>query len=436
MKKIAIIGSGISGLGSAYMLSHQADITLFEKNNYAGGHSRTIDARIPKSGATAPDKAVPVDTGFIVFNNWNYPHLLAFFEKIGVPYQKSDMSFGVSLAGNNKQRGWLEYSSNCLLGIKNIIRPAYWGMLYDIIRFNRAAKKAHAEGKLGTEISLDQFIKDQDMGEWFERYYVLAMGAAIWSCPIETILKFPAATFIHFFKNHGLLNIKNRPQWYTVTGGSREYVGRIKEQLGDRLNLNCGAQSVTENQTGGYDVTDAKGDTNHFDDVIFACHADEALALINQPTKDEQDILGAFDYQDNKVVTHADESFMPENKKCWASWIYLNNGERDKKPVVSLSYWMNNLQGLDTDTPILVTLNPGRAPAKDKIIDTHHFSHPIFDQKAIDAQAKIPEMQGKRGLWFCGAYQRYGFHEDGLFSAVKMVREMGYDVPWTAKDSS
>lgn len=420
MKKIAIIGSGISGLGTAYMLSDKADITLYEKNAYAGGHSRTITAN-------TTDADVPVDTGFIVLNDWNYPHLMAFFTKLGVPIQKSDMSFGVSI-----DNGWLEYSSNDLFSKENILRKSYWGMLYDILRFNRAAKRAK---DLPTSVSLGQFIKDNDMGEWFRRYYILAMGAAIWSCPIDTILKFPAATYLRFFKNHGLLNIRKRPQWYTVTGGSREYVSRIKQVLGDRVKLDCGAVRVSEGTDGGFVVVDQKGQERSFDEVVFACHADEALSLIDAPTKDEADVLGAFDYQDNEVITHTDASFMPKRREAWASWIYLNDGKRDQKPVVSLSYWMNNLQNLKTKTDVIVTLNPGRMPAEDKIIDRHSFSHPIFDQKAIEAQQKIKDIQGKRGFWFCGAYQRYGFHEDGLLSAVNVVRGMGHEIPWTATDS-
>lgn len=413
--KVAIIGSGIAGLGAAYMLSPHYDVTVYEKNAYAGGHSRTIEV-------DTADGRLPVDTGFIVFNDWNYPHLTAFFEHLNVPYQKSDMSFGVSI-----DKAWLEYSSDCLFSKENITRGAYWGMLYDIIRFNLAAKRAK---DLPLSVTLADFIKDKDTGDWFRRYYILAMGAAIWSCPVETIMKFPARTFIQFFKNHGLLNLHKRPQWYTVTGGSREYVKRIRAALKEDVRLNCGAASVVQNGQGGFAIKDMQGHEEVFDRVVFACHADEALALMDAPSAQEKEVLGAFSYQDNEVIVHTDDSFMPRNRKCWASWVYLNEGRRDEKPVVSLSYWMNNLQSLPTQTPVIITLNPARMPQDDKILDRHAFSHPVFNKGAIEAQGRIKDIQGQRGLWFCGAYQRYGFHEDGLLSAVNMVKSMGHKPQW------
>lgn len=412
--KIAIIGTGISGLGAAYLLNPHHDITVYEKNNYVGGHSRTID--VPTG-----DKQTPVDTGFIVFNNWNYPNLLGLFKELNVPYQKSDMSFGVSI--NN---GWLEYASGGLFAQKrNWLRPAYYKMLLDVLRFN---KKAEAYLEKETDITLQECLDQLNMGEWFRRYYLLAMGAAIWSCPIETIMQFPARTFLQFFKNHGLLSINNRPQWYTVTGGSREYSSRLIKSFKDKIKLNCGVQNVS---TDGDKIIikDTKGSTAIYDRVIFSCHADEALKMIENPTE-FQDIIGAFDYQDNHIITHSDISFMPQQKKCWASWVYLSEEQEDKKKALALSYWMNNLQGLDPAYPLIVTLNPGRRPQEDLILDEHSFSHPIFDQKAIKAQSQIKDIQGKNNMWFCGAYQRYGFHEDGLLSAVNVVKSMGIDIPW------
>jgi predicted NAD/FAD-binding protein len=407
--KIAIIGTGISGLGAAYLLHPHHDITVFEKNAYIGGHSRTIE--VPTG-----DTKIPVDTGFIVFNNWNYPNLLGLFKELDVPYQKSDMSFGVSI-----ENGWLEYGSSGMFAQKkNLFRPAYWGMLANILRFN---KEAPAYIEKDADISLQECLDQLNMGEWFRRYYLLAMGAAIWSCPIETIMKFPAKTFLRFFKNHGLLSVNNRPQWYTVTGGSREYVSRLTETFKDKIRLNSGVKNVKKQ--------DEKWlvDGEVFDQVIFACHADEALKML-EDTSNVENVIGEFDYQDNQIIVHSDTSFMPQEKKCWASWIYLSEGKEDKKQAVSLSYWMNNLQGLDPAYPIIVTLNPGRRPQEDLILDEHTFSHPIFDIKAIKAQEKISGIQGQNGLWFCGAYQRYGFHEDGLLSAVNVVKKMGVEIPW------
>ena len=402
-------------MGAAYLLSPDHDVHVFEKNNYTGGHSRTIDAAVKYS-------KVPVDTGFIVFNNWNYPNLMGLFKKLNVQYHKSNMSFGVSI-----QDGWLEYASGGMLAQKrNIFRPAYWKMIFDILRFNR---EAPAYIDKDDSITLAQCLDEMNMGEWFRRYYLLAMGAAIWSCPLETIMKFPARTFLQFFKNHGLLSINNRPQWYSVCGGSREYVSRLTSELKNGVRNDFNVIKVMQ-KSDGFRIEDDLGNGDDFDAVILACHADEALAMIEEPTEDERDVLGCFGYQDNRIVVHSDESFMPYQKKCWASWVYLSRDQKDEQPSVSLSYWMNNLQQLETDQPVLVTLNPGHDPASETIIDEHSFSHPVFDEKAIKAQSRIADIQGVRGLWFCGAYQRYGFHEDGLLSAVNVVKQMGGTIPW------
>lgn len=327
------------------------------------------------------------------------------------------MSFGVSI-----QNGWLEYASGGMLAQKrNIFRPAYWKMIFDILRFN---KQAPAYIEKDSSITLEQCLDELKMGDWFRNYYLLAMGAAIWSCPLETIMKFPAKTFLQFFKNHGLLSVNNRPQWYTVTGGSREYVQRLSRKLPHGVRHGAAVKKVIAKEN-GFSVENYRGEGEYFDQVIFACHADEALHMLEDPTEAEREILGSFNYQDNYIIVHSDESFMPQQKKCWASWVYLSEARKDENPGISLSYWMNNLQSLDSERTILVTLNPGRRPDEENIMDEHVFSHPIFDQKAIDAQARIPEIQGVRGLWFCGAYQRYGFHEDGLLSAVQVVKQMG-----------
>lgn len=414
--KIAIIGAGISGLGAAYMLSRFHDITLYEKNDYTGGHSRTIDVPLPLG------QTCPVDTGFIVFNNWNYPNLLGLFESLDVPYEKSDMSFGVSI-----DNGWLEYGSSGMFAQKsNLFRPQFWGMIKDILEFN---KRAPAYIEKDADITLQECLDQLKMGEWFRQYYLLAMGAAIWSCPIETIMKFPARTFLQFFKNHGLLSINDRPQWYTVSGGSREYVKRLTSALKNDVR-NASAASKVSLTGQEILVLDVNGESETYDQVIFACHADEALGLIDTPTESERGVLGAFDYQDNQIVVHRDTSFMPQKKKCWASWVYLSQARKDNKPALSLTYWMNNLQNLDPAHPIFVTLNPDQQPQEHLVIERHSFSHPIFDLKAIQAQKRIGDIQGKRGLWFCGAYQRYGFHEDGLLSAVNVAKSMGVSIPW------
>lgn len=414
--KIAIIGTGISGLGAGYLLHKKHDITLYEKNNYLGGHSRTIE--IDENGLQQA-----VDTGFIVFNNWNYPNLLGLFKELEVPYEKSDMSFGVDIAN-----GWLSYSSgNVLTSIKNLVRPHYWKMLKDILKFN---KRAPEYLERDVDVTLAQCLNELKMGKWFRRYYLQAMGAAIWSCSIDTIEDFPARTFVRFFKNHGLLNIKNRPQWYTVTGGSREYVKRLSAGFKDRIKTNCAVEKVVRSKD-KVTIHDTKGDAAEFDQVIFACHPDQAMKLLENPTKEEQKIIGDFTYQPNSIVVHSDESFMPRDKTSWASWIYLSEGRADEKPVVSLSYWMNNLQNFETERPLLVTLNPERQPDETLVHDRHNFSHPVFNVAAIKAQEKIEELNGQNNTWFCGAYQRYGFHEDGLWSAVRVAKALGVEPRWS-----
>lgn len=409
--KTAIIGTGISGLGAAYLLHPHYDITVYEQNDYIGGHARTI--KVPTGDGTTS-----VDTGFIVFNNWNYPNLMGLFQKLKIPYQKSDMSFGVCI-----DDGWLEYGSDGLFAQKrNWLRPAYYGMLVDILRFNKQAVPYIEKNQ---DTTLQECLDALGMGAWFRQYYLLAMGAAIWSCPVDTVMQFPARTFVQFFKNHGLLSINNRPQWYTVTGGSQEYIARLTKGFKNKIRHNSPVSKIRKTHDGWL------VDGEIYAQVILACHADEAMKITDDLSSDQKAILGSFDYQDNQIIVHSDTRFMPHEKKCWASWVYLCQGQKDEKHTVSLSYWMNNLQNLNPAYPLLVTLNPGRRPREDLILDEHTFSHPIFDLKAIKAQKDIQNIQGKNGLWFCGAYQRYGFHEDGLLSAVHVAQAMGVEIPWT-----
>ncbi len=413
--KIAIIGTGISGLGTAWLLNRHHDITVYEANADIGGHSRTIDIRLE-------GKAVPVDTGFIVFNHRNYPHLTAMFKHLDVPTSPSDMSFGASIEG-----GRVEYGSKGMFSQKaNLLRPKFWGMVYDILRFNRGAQ---AYLNAPDDMSLKDCLDEMGLGDWFRRYYLQAMGAAIWSCSVETILEYPAATFIRFFENHGLLTVNDHPQWHTVTGGSRSYVTRISAAFKDRIKAGCAVTSIKRGAE-GVSVTDIQGQTKLYDHVVVATHADQALAMLDTPTDSERAILGAFRYQPNKVIVHNDTSFMPRTRGSWASWIYLSEKPVDRQPSVSLSYWMNNLQPLPTQTPVLVTLNPARRPQEALIHDEHVFKHPVFDLPAIRAQKALPAIQGQDRIWYCGAYQRFGFHEDGLLSAVNVARAIGADIPW------
>jgi predicted NAD/FAD-binding protein len=417
-QKIAIIGTGISGMGAASLLHPHHEITLYEKNSYIGGHSRTVHVK-------TPDGMIPVDTGFIVFNHRNYPLLTKLFSHLNVPIAKSDMSFGASI-----ENGWLEYGTNHPLNVftqkRNLLRPAFWGMIRDVLKFN---KQAHRYMEKDPSISLGQCLDELGMGTWYRNYFLLPMGACIWSTPLAQMLEYPAHSFIRFFTNHGLLTLNDQPQWYTVVGGSREYAERLTSPFKNRTRLNAGVASVTRHDH-GVTVLDTHGNADDYDQVVFACHADQALAMLNNPSADEARILGSFRYQNNRMVLHSDTSFMPKHKGAWASWVYLSEQREDKNPCVSLSYWMNRLQPLPTNTPLIVTLNPGREPKKELVHDEYWFEHPLFDEAAIRAQADIKTIQGNNKVWFCGAYQRYGFHEDGLASSVGMVRHMGIEPPW------
>lgn len=416
--KIAIIGGGISGLGAAFLLHDKHEITVYEKNDYIGGHSRTVEV-------LSEDGKVPVDTGFIVFNQRNYPLLTKLFAHLNVEVAKSSMSFGASI-----DNGWLEYGTENLASIfaqkRNLLRPEFFGVLRDLLKFNKNATKYLEKNSTAT---LAECLDELGLGDWYRKYFLLPMGACIWSMPLSDMLNFPARSFIRFFDNHGLLTVNDQPQWYSVLGGSREYVARLTQNFKNNIRLNCAVKAVIRTEEKIL-IKDASGAEEKFDQVIFASHADQALRLLENPTADEKKILGSFRYQKNRMLLHSDVSFMPRNKKAWSSWVYLSEKRDDKSSVVSLSYWMNNLQKIATKMPIIVTLNPGREPDKNLLHDEYIFEHPIFDEAAVLAQQEITKIQGRDRIWFCGAYQRYGFHEDGLSSAFQMVEQMGIKPEW------
>lgn len=432
--KIAVIGSGISGLSAAYLLSRRHDVTLFEKNDYLGGHTRTVTAR------PAPGVEIPVDTGFIVFNYRNYPLLAQLFAELDVPVHKSDMSFGLTAAN-----GWLEYGTpkpwNVFAQKRNLVRPDFWRLMGDVRRFFRDAPDyldggpKHIPGQ-----TLGACLDALQMGDWFRRYFLLPMGAAIWSCPESAMLDFPAASFLRFFHNHGLLSVTGQPQWYTVTRGAREYVDRLTAGFGGKIVRN-GAIRVerSANAYGTGIFVAAEGGARYaFDQVVFACHADQALALLELPTDAERDILSAFRFQKNRTVLHGDISFMPRRRAAWSSWTYLLENRIGESgpasapaPSVTMSYWMNRLQSLDARYPLFETLNPTRPPDAALVYDEFEFDHPIFDTAAVAAQARIMDIQGVRNAWYCGAWQRNGFHEDGLWSAVRVATALDAAPDWT-----
>lgn len=414
MAKIAVIGSGISGMSTAYLLSAQHDITLFEKQPVVGGHTRTKTVRLQ-------GREIDVDTGFIVFNRVNYPELVGLFRHLDIATQKSDMTFGFTM--DNGAFEWGAENLNAVFAQRsNLFNPAFYGMIRDVLKFFKHAPKCLASP---ADITLGELITQLSLGARFRDRFIIPMGAAIWSCPAEKMLDFPAKAFVQFFKNHGLLSFTGQHQWYTVTGGSQNYVREIIKPLRGNVHVNCGIRKVWA-ESGKVALETLKGERHIFDHVVFASHADQSLAMLADANEEEKRILGSFGYQKNRAFLHSDASVMPKRRACWSSWSYC----ADATNQVSVTYWMNRLQGIDSKYPLFVTLNPVQPIARDKIHDEHLFEHPVFTREAIAAQALIPSIQGKRNIWFCGAYQRYGFHEDGLMSGIAVAKALGARVPW------
>lgn len=415
--KLAVIGTGISGLAAAWMLDRHAEVSVYERSGYAGGHSNTVD--VPHGP--------PVDTGFIVFNERNYPQLTALFRHLGVTTQPSDMSFSASIGG-----GELEYAGdnlNTLFAQRwNLFNRSHWRMLLDVLRFNRDAKRALRSG-LPPQMTLGEFILRGSYGDELSRRYLLPMAAAIWSCPVGSMLKFPAASFLTFFENHGLLDLVDRPRWRTVTGGSRAYVRRLMAPLHGKLRLNTPVTAVRRTPQ-GVRVWDASGADCLYDQVIMAAHADQILGMLAGATALERELLGAFRYQDNRAVLHSDATLMPKRRGVWASWNYVAEDVAISSSRVSVTYWMNRLQSLPGRRDLFLSLNPLTQPAPGSVIYETYYSHPVFTVEAMAAQARLHEIQGRDRIWFCGAWSGYGFHEDGLRSAVHVIESMGYPVPW------
>ncbi len=411
-QSIAIIGAGISGLAAAYYVFPYHKVTLFEAEPRLGGHARTLLA--------GRKREIPVDTGFMVFNDQNYPLLNALFDDIGAPVKSTNMSFAVSLDGGAFEYG-LHNPKRLLADPSNALRPAFWRMLSDIIRFNKRAEEFIDE----TSMSLGEALDQLNVSEAFRQRYLFPLAGAIWSTPTEEMLAFPASTLIRFFRNHSLLSALENPQWRTVDGGSREYVARLEQRLkGAGCDIRVGApvEAVRRNAS-GVAVKLHGSEEQRFDQVVFACHSDQVLKLLSDADKNEREILGAMRYRPNRVILHGDTSRMPKRRSCWSSWNYL--GASDKTaPNNSFTYWMNLLQGLPADEQIFVSLNPN-GPIRDELIyDETTLAHPVFDLPALEAQKRLPELQGVRNSWFCGAYARYGFHEDGIDSAAKVAESL------------
>lgn len=419
MAKIAIVGTGISGLGSAFLLNPDHDITVYEKAARIGGHSRTVT--VDHDG-----QAIPVDTGFIVFNRPNYPNLTGLFAHLGVPTHASDMTFAASI-----KDGWLEWGLKDLDSVigqrRNLLRPRFGLLVRDVLKFNAQAQDTVERHP---ELNVQGLIDKLGLGDWFRRFYLLPMSGAIWSCPPCEMMNFPARTLVRFFANHHLMSFTGQPQWRTVTGGSQEYVGRLTAPFAHRIRTNCAAVAVTR-QDGKVQIKDAQGGAATYDQVVMASHGDETLGLLKDADREEQDALSPFRYQKNIAVLHRDESIMPRRRRCWASWNYVSDGDI-LHPKITVTYWMNQLQGIDQKYPLFVSLNPKREIPDHLVFDRTEFDHPVFNEAAIAAQGRVAQLQGRRGTWFAGAHLGHGFHEDGLASAVRVARGLDAQIPWDA----
>lgn len=420
MKNIAVIGSGVSGLTAAYLLSKKHQVTVFEKSAVIGGHTATVDVELE-------NEHYAIDTGFIVFNNKTYPNYLALLDEIGVGKQETEMSFSVT----NSQTG-LEYNGHNLDTLfaqrRNIFYPKFWHLIRQIVRFNKLCKQQYEQDKSAEKVidqryTLGQFLTEHNFSRYFAEHYILPMGAAIWSCSLDQMEAFQFHFFVRFFHHHGLLNITDRPQWYVIPKGSRNYLAPLCRPFNQRIHTNANIKGITREQTpNGNKVKLHFADLSvqEFDEVVIACHSDQALQLLLDATEDEYAILSAMPYSENSVVLHTDTKLLPKKRKAWASWNYQLSDQRDVP--ASVTYNMNILQGLNSKHTFCVTLNQEQAIAPSKILRKFTYHHPIFSLESIAAQNKRDSICGKRNTHFAGAYWHNGFHEDGVRSAVDVAK--------------
>lgn len=426
IERIAVIGSGISGLSAAWLLSRRHDVTLYETDGRLGGHTNTRTV-MTRQGPTA------VDTGFIVFNPSSYPNLVALFEHLGVATQDTEMTFGVSL-----DEGHTEYSGTDIFTLfaqkRNLFRPRHWSMIRDILRFYREAPR---HGPAAEEQSLGQFLDAGGYGTAFREDHLLPMAAAIWSGPIDEMMELPAAAFVRFCDNHNLMIAGARPPWRTVVGGSQRYVEKLLGDAKLSVRADCGVQRV-KRTSGGVLVADASGEEHVYDEVVIATHANQALAMLDQPTARERELLGAFRYSKNFAILHDDPSLMPQRRSVWSAWNYLGtrDGGGERRPV-SVSYWMNALQHLKCETDLFVTLNPTTAIDPARVHYATEYEHPVFDRAALAAQREHADIQGIDRIWYAGAHLGAGFHEDGLQAGLAVAEVLGgVQRPWTVPNAS
>ena len=416
--KVAVIGAGVSGLGAAYALKDSHDLTIYEKDARLGGHANTVS--IDYDG-----HAIDVDTGFIVYNARNYPNLVGLLDTLGVESRETDMSFAFACKR-------LEWSSNFPRGVfaqkRNLINPRFLQMLADIKRFNDTALDDLASGRLA-DLTLSGYLRLRGFGAAFESNYLLPMGAAIWSTSEHGIGEVPAESFVRFFSNHNLLQMV-QPTWRTIKGGSRQYVDRLQAMLADRVR--GGAARVRRPARGGVEVTGADGEVEHFDQVILACHSDQALALLDEVDPEERAFLGAVRYSPNRAYLHRDTRLMPRRRGAWGSWNYILDAKTHQPGGVT--YWMNSLQGIDPACPLFVSLNPSVAPDPALTFGVFNYDHPQFDTPSLAAQRRFGRIQGRGGVWYAGAWLGYGFHEDGLTAGLRAAMALGGSTPWRFVD--
>ncbi len=418
IRRVAVIGSGVSGLAAAWRISKSRDVVLYEKDARPGGHAHTVTSQ----GYPA------VDTGFIVYNEVNYPNLVAMFETLQVETRPTDMSFAVSLDG-----GKVEYGGRGLDPLigrwSNFLRPRFWSMILDLVRFYREAP-TQLDAALRERLTLGQFLSRHGYGPAFCEDHILPQAAAIWSAPCESIVDFPAAAFIRFFENHGLLKLVGRPIWRTVVGGSKSYVEKLLADFSGELRLGRAVTRITRFED-RVEVEDASGGREVFDAIVIAAHANEALAMLSDASADEARLLGAFGYAKNVAVLHTDSRLAPKRQKLWSSWNYMGERREGTTRTLSVTYWMNLLQGLVSPKPIFLTLNPLMDPAPKTVLHSQTYDHPLFNQAAIDAQAELALIQGALRTYYCGAYFGSGFHEDGLQAGLWTAEALtGEARPW------
>ncbi len=425
--RIAVVGTGITGLSAAWLLGRRHDVTIYEQAERVGGHSNTVLALIG-------GRRIAVDTGFIVFNQVTYPNLTALFAHLKVPTQPSDMSFAASLDGGNFEYAGGTGLAGLLAQKRNLVRPRFLAMLAGVRKFYRDAVRDSAAPGF-ERLTLGEYIEAGRYGDAFRDDHLLPMASAIWSASAAEMLSFPALAFIRFHANHGLLQVAGRPLWETVTGGSISYVRRLIEEFTGRIKLDAAVLRV--DRSGGWvQIIDSQGGAERFDHVVMANHADQALAALADPTPQEAALLGAFRYQRNLAVLHSDQSFMPKRRSAWASWNYIGGRDPHGKDAC-FTYWMNRLQSIPDETPLFVTLNPQQHPSPETLHHSESYDHPVFDSAAITAQNRLWQLQGARRTWFCGSYFGAGFHEDGLQAGLAVAEELGgVRRPWTVANES